>query len=196
MEMLKLKNKIEFAVLNEPEIRDFALARNKILEHSKSDWIFFIDSDEIIPKKLYEELKSLNLGGYTGFYVWRDNYFLGRFIGRDKILRLGRRGFGSWYRKVHEEWGLKGRKGELKNHIFHETAKSLKEYIYKLNLYSTLHAEANTLEGKKANLFKIIFYPKIKFFQSVIGGRGVVFSILQSFHSFLSWSKLWLSQKK
>ena len=96
---------------------------------------------------------------------------------------------------MHEVWRINGKIGELKNPIVHETAKSLKEYISKLNHYSTLHAEANINDGKRAGFFKVIFYPKFKFIESIIGGRGVVFSILQSFHSFLAWSKQWILQE-
>lgn len=193
--MSKLKNEIKFVTLKEPGIKDFALARNKILDDSKSDWLFFVDSDEIVTEGLRNELSTLDLTGYSGFYVKRKNYFLGKFIGIDRMVRLGERGAGRWHRSVHEVWMIRGKIGELRNPIIHETAKNLNEYISKINYYSTLHAEANMAEGKRANFFKVIFYPKFKFVESVINGRGVVFSILQSFHSFLAWSKQWTFQK-
>ena len=81
--MLRLKNKIEFITLNEPGIKDFALARNRILDRSKSVWVFFVDSDENISDELCDEILALDLTDYEGFYVKRKNYFLGKFIGTD-----------------------------------------------------------------------------------------------------------------
>ena len=72
------------------------------------------------------------------------------------------------------------------------TAGSLKEAVAKTNLYSTLHARQNAEDGKKSNLFKIIFFPKAKFLENILTGKGFVFAILHAFHSFLAWSKQWL----
>ncbi len=198
---MKFKNKPEIIALNKPDISDFAGERNKLLKKTKSKWIFFLDSDEKMSKTLEKELKTLSSKWkveeirHTAYIVKRRNFFVGTYIGTDKIIRLGKKNAGKWERKVHEVWRVKGKVGVLKNPIIHNTAKNLHEYIGKLNRYSTLHAEANIKEGKKFSLFKIIFYPKLKFIQSIIIGRGLVFSIFQAFHSFLSWAKQWELQK-
>jgi hypothetical protein len=120
---------------------------------------------------------------------------LGKIIGEDKVLRLAKRNSGRWERKVHETWQIKGKVGILKNYIIHNTADSLHDYIGKINNYSSIHAKGNLSEGKRSSLFKIIFYPKIKFIQNLFEGRGFVFSMLQSFHSFLGWAKQWELKK-
>jgi hypothetical protein len=104
---------------------------------------------------------------------------------------LGRRNSGKWKRSVHETWNIKGSLGQLRNPLIHNTADGLKDYIEKMNLYSTLHAEANKKEGKRSDLFKIIFYPLGKFILTYQSSGNIVFSIMQSLHSFLSWSKLY-----
>jgi hypothetical protein len=119
---------------------------------------------------------------------------LGKYIGEDKIIRLGRKNAGKWQRAVHEIWNIKGKVGTLKNPIIHNTAKDLHEYITKIDYYSTLHARENLESGKRSNIFKIVFFPIFKFIQSMTIGRGFVMSMLQSFHSFLSWSKAWKLQ--
>jgi hypothetical protein len=68
--------------------------------------------------------------------------------------------------------------------------------VNKINFYSTLHAEENLADGKKSNLFKIVCYPPAKLIQSLLIGRGFVFSMLQSFHSYLAWSKEWQLTRK
>lgn len=190
------KDKFEIITLKKKNISDFALERNSLLKKANAEWVFFLDSDEKMPKRLKDEIeRKIASGGFNGFYVYRKNYFLGRYSGTDKILRLGKKNSGVWKRAVHETWDIKGKIGVLDYPIIHNTANTVSEMIFKMNNYSGIHARENIKEGKKANLFKIIFYPKFKFIQSLIGGRGLVMSILQAFHSFLSWSKQWELQK-
>lgn len=186
---------LSIITLKKTNINDFASARNELLKKSKTDWMLFVDSDEILSSQLHNEiLNRIQDNNYNGFYVYRKNYFLGEYAGTDKILRLGRRGRGEWRRAVHEVWNLKGRIGELKHPLIHNTANNLHEFINKINYYSSLHAKENIKEGKRSGILKIIFYPPLKFVQSILMGRGFVMSMLQSFHSFLSWSKQYLNE--
>lgn len=190
------KNNLQIIILNKKNITDFAQERNKLLRSAKSEWVMFVDSDEDISDALRQEINQLinnPVNTISSYYVKRENYFLGEYIGTDKIIRLIKKGSGQWERPVHEVFHPRGgRVGILTNPLIHNTAKTLNEYIAKVNFYSSLHAETNRKEGKHSNLFKIIFYPKLKFLQSIIMGRGIVFSILQAFHSFLAWSEQWL----
>lgn len=188
--------KVETIVLKKENIRDFAKERNALLAKAKGDWVFFVDSDEEVPRELKEEIENLKVKDYDGFYIRRKNYFLGKYVGTDKIIRLARKNAGRWKRRVHETWQVKGKVGELKNPLIHKTAESLSDYLRKINYYSTLHAEANKEEGKTSSIGKIIFYPKVKFIQTFWKSRHFVFSLLQSFHSFLAWSKLWVLQRE
>lgn len=187
---------MEIITLNKPNVTDFALERNKLLNKAKSDWAFFIDADEIMSDSLKSEaLSKISNGKVGAYYAIRKNYFLGKYIGCDKIIRLVKKGSGKWERSVHEVYHLaSGRTGQLKNPLIHNTANNLNGYISKINFYSKLHAEANKKEGKVSSIFKIILYPIAKFFVTYFKSRHVVFSIMQSFHSFLSWGELWLIQ--
>ncbi len=182
--------------LNKENITDFAKERNILLRKSKSDWVLFLDSDEKLSKELIKEISDLDASGYFGFFIKRKIIFLGREIGEDLVLRLGRRNSGKWERRVHETWNIKGKTGCLKNYIIHHTADNLHEYIEKINRYSDIHAKENIHEGKRSDILKIIFYPKAKFIQNLFQGRGFFFSMLQSFHSFLGWAKQWELQRK
>jgi len=188
-----LKGKFKIIVLMKKDVADFAKERNLLLEKTKADWVLFLDSDEILTPELENEIKNLNPDHYGAYYIKRKNYFLGRYVGTDKIIRLIKKGSGKWRRLVHETYHPRGgtEVGLLKNYLIHNTAKNLHAYIDKVNNYSTLHALANKKEGKKASVFKIIFYPIFKFIQTYAKSRHVVFSIIQSFHSFLSWAKLY-----
>jgi hypothetical protein len=186
--------RFETVRLNKKNITDFAKERNILLRKSKSEWMFFLDTDEIMSAEFKKEIRNLNPGNIKGFYIFRQNFFKDIPLGTDKILRLGKRTSGKWVRRVHEIWAIPGEIGELKNPVIHNSANNLHEFIDKVNFYSTLHAEENLKNRNHSNLFKIVVYPVGMFFQSLINGRGFVFSMLQSFHSFLAWSKEWKLQ--
>jgi hypothetical protein len=190
-------NNIQTLTLKEKNITDFASARNSLLNKSKAEWILFLDTDEKLSKELALEITNYKLQdtNYSGFYIKRKIIFLGKEIGKDKVLRLAKRNSGKWVRKVHETWQIKGKIGTLQGYIIHNTADNLYDYIGKMNTYSCMHAKENIREGKKSSLFKIVLYPKLKFLENFIAGRGIVFSLLQSFHSFLGWAKQWELQK-
>jgi glycosyltransferase involved in cell wall biosynthesis len=199
--MLKNKipnqTKVDVVTLNKKGITDFALERNKLLVAAKNDWVFFVDSDEIISNKLQREIdERIESGRCSSFRVSRKNYFLGQYVGSDKIVRLGKKDSGKWKRAVHEIWVTNGKVRELESFLIHNTAKNLYDYIAKIDYYSTLHAKENSAEGKKSNIIKIISLPFIKFWVEYYKSRNVVFSIMQSFHSFLGWSKEWINQNK
>ena len=166
--------------LNKPNIIDFAEARNDLLKKSKTDWVLFLDSDEKI----------------DSYYLKRKNYFLGQYVGTDKIIRLVKKGTGKFARAVHEIWipNEKHKNGIIKEKIIHNTADNLRDYMKKMNYYSDLHAKENLKEGKRSTLYKIIFFPIAKFFVSLIKSKHIVFSIMQSLHSYLSWTKLYFLQ--
>ncbi len=188
--------KYEIITLNQKNITDFAMARNELLKRVKKDWVLFLDTDERLSSELKREIDNIDLKNYSGFYIKRKINFLGKNVGEDKVLRFAKKNAGMWQRAVHEKWIIKGKTKILMNYIIHDTASDLHSYIDKINYYSTIHARENMKEGKKSNLFKIIFFPFAKFIQNILLGRGVLFSMLQSLHSFLGWSKLWELQQK
>lgn len=174
--------------LHKPNITDFAKERNSMLKNAKTDWVLFLDSDE----KLSSPIKNIS-DNYDGYFLRRKNYFLGQYVGTDKIVRLGRSRFKTWKRSVHETWDIKN-VGTLDNYIIHNTADNLTDYLKKINTYSDLHAQANLEEGKRSTVFKIIFFPVVKFILTLLKSKHVVFSIMQSLHSYLAWTKLYFLQ--
>ena len=180
---------METIILDKKNVTDFAEERNKLLEKAKDDWVLFLDGEE----KLLHGGVNINTPPrcILGYRIRRDNYFLEKFVGSEWLVRLGRKNAGKWVRRVHEFWDIKQSSHLAGVIIKHNTAGNLHEYIARINRYSTLHALANKEEGKKSGVFKVIFYPVAKFIFTFIKSRHVVFSIMQSLHSFLSWSKLY-----
>jgi glycosyltransferase involved in cell wall biosynthesis len=184
--------------LNKKDIQHFAKERNSLLASSKDDWVFFLDSDEQPDQVLQKELRNVpeKSHGINGYYIRRKNYFMNIFVGDELLVRVGRKKSGKWVKRVHEEWKIRGKIGILKGYIKHDTAVSVREMVSKINKYSGLHAMENKHRNKKSSIVKICIFPILKFVESLLQGRGLVFSILQSFHSFLGWSKQWELSKK
>ena len=194
IEKLKIKNQndnLKIKIYRHELGQNFANQRNYGLSKASGDWVLFIDADERVMPELKRAILSMD-ESFDGFYLTRKNLFLGKVVGKDRILRLAKRNAGKWEKLVHEVWKVNGRIGTLSGYLRHDTAGSLKEAVAKTNLYSTLHARQNAKDGKKSNLFKIIFFPKAKFLENILTGKGFVFAILHAFHSFLAWSKQWL----
>ena len=181
---------LETIRLNKKDITDFSFERNKLLKSAKKDWVLFLDSDEELDRPV-TDLDPV----FDAYRLTRKNYFLNIYVGKEDIVRLAKKDAGKWYRKVHEFWDIPSNKiGKLDSVIIHNTANDLSSYLKKINFYSDLHAKANLKEGKKSNIIKIILYPAAKFMVTYFKSRSVVFSIMQSLHSFLSWTKLYFLQ--
>lgn len=203
-------NNLTIITLNKPGITDFAAARNTELAKAKTDWVLFVDSDEKITPALKAEILSITSNPspslYSAYYIPRLDTFLGRELhhgetGHAKFIRLARRDFGKWERPVHEIWVGSRKVGELKNPLLHYPHPTISSFLEKINRYSTLEAEYRYKAGKKSNLFKIWFYPLAKFKYNYLfrlgfldGVPGIIMAIMMSFHSYLTWTKLYLLQ--
>lgn len=188
---------------------DFASQRNFGLSKAKGDWVLFIDADERVTEVLASEIKnqkSKSKRDVDGFFVRRVDLMWGKELKHGetnvKLLRLAKKEVGKWRRRVHETWDIKGEVQTLANPLYHYPHKTLAEFLADIDRYSTIHAEENLKEGKRASLVKIILWPKLKFLQNYIlkcgfldGGAGFMSAMMMSLHSYLSWGKLWLLQR-
>lgn len=191
--------------LNQPNITDFSAARNAELAKVKTPWVLFLDSDETLTPELESEIKTaITSDQYHAYYLHRLDTFFSRELKHGetasaKFLRLARRDFGKWVRPVHETWVGTGKIGILTNPIIHHAHPSISSFLAKINTYSTLDAQYRYEQGVKSDLFKIWFYPIAKFKWNYIfklgfldGVPGIIMAIMMSFHSYLTWTKLYL----
>lgn len=190
---------------------NYAKQRNYALTKARGEWVFFVDADERVGKNLATEVVQIINDptlDYEGLIVKRHDLMWGKLvkygeIGSVRLLRIAKRNSGTWKRRVHEVWEITGRTYLLKNPLLHNPHPSLSVFIGDVNIRSGLHAQANMNEGKKSSILKIILWPTFKFVKSYIikmgfrdGLEGIVIALVMSFHSFLSWGKLWLLQRK
>lgn len=204
-----LKSNKMYKVFQRKLNRDFAEQRNFGMSKAKNDWILFIDADEEISEELKKEIFSLDSAQRDkndAFYIKRRDYFWGKELKygetkevREKgLIRLVKKGSGRWQGNVHEIYYTFKNTGKLRAFINHYPHQDLKEFIRKVNIYSSFRAEELFRKGRRTNIFEIVAWPFGKFISSYFfnfgfldGSQGFVYSFLMSFHSFLVRAKLY-----
>lgn len=193
------------------EWKGYAKQKQTAIEHAKGPWVFILDSDERFTESLREELSSVvkNNKVYSGFYVPRKNFFLGKWIRHggwwpDYTLRLFLKDKASMEeREVHEKVVVNGTVGYLKNPIEHNTYRTISDYIKKMENYSTL--SANELYNKKItpSIFSMLINPGFVFIKMFFlrqgfrdGIHGFILAVLYSFYTFLKYAKVWEKKAK
>lgn len=193
--------------LNESNITDFSKARNRLLAASTTDWVLFVDSDEELSEGLVAEIVALNLtknNPISAYYIPRKDYFFGKWLkggeaSTTRLIRLAKKDFGAWQRPVHEIWVGEGRVSQLKSSILHRPHASLSEFIYKIDRYSEIESGYRFRQKVHSTLLHLFMYPFAKFVQNYFwrrgyqdGTAGFIHAGLMSFHSYATWTKLYL----
>ena len=94
------------------------------VEACKNDWVFVLDSDEVITDELKNEILSMSFT-CKSYFVPRLNYFFGkpiRYCGLypDATLRLFDKNYAKFSEdKVHEKVITNEKTSKLKNHMLH-----------------------------------------------------------------------------
>lgn len=199
------------------ETDDFAAVRNEATKRARGKWVMFVDSDEEVGEGLKREISEITDKGYkdyknyniSGVYFKRRDRFLGKWLGHGetanvRLLRLARRGAGSWERPVHEVWKIKGKTVTLTNPIWHYSHETVDEMVEKIDRYSGIEAEYRLGRlwglgkfGKLGILGEMAIFPAGKFVLNYFlrlgfldGMEGLTHALLMSGHSFLVRAKL------
>jgi len=195
-------------VFNRELDSDFASQRNFAVSKTSNDLVLCLDADEYPSNKLIRYLNHIDKHQYKNHSFKRQDIFLGNTLkyGEPAYLRFTRlfnKNFGKFEGQVHENWlSVKSIK-ETSLIIHHNSHKTLKSFIEKIDFYSTIRSQELFDQKISTNVFEIIFFPIGKFFQNYIfrlgfldGTPGIIISLCLSFHVFLNKSKLWhLSQQ-
>jgi len=147
------------------------------LSLAKNDWILSIDADERVSEDLAKEILETDLDKYNGYFIKRDNYFLGKLIrgcgwGNDMQLRLFKKSETKLSeRMVHEKFIVNGSVSKLKNNFSHYSYSNFKDAFIKINNYSSLEANEK-VDKKSVNIFTLLFSPPIHFLHHLIIRKG------------------------
>ncbi len=182
---------------------NWAAQRNFALTKTKNPWVLFVDSDEIVTKALKTEiLEAVYKNNYDGFYLKRQDQFLGRILhhgetGSVQLLRLGKKDAGRWVRAVHEVWQIKGQVGTLSGTLVHKRDVNLGNFIDRFNVYTDLDARELIEEGKVFSPWELLkpggkfvyfYFFRLGFLD---GFPGFALAVMMSFHSLVVRIKTW-----
>lgn len=201
---VKLAKQFGARVFSRPLRHNFATQRNFGLRHVTTDWILFVDSDEIVTPALAEEIRRcIKSNQFAAYRLPRLDHFLGRTLyhgeaGNIHLIRLARHRAGRWHRPVHETWQVKGAIGQLKSPLYHQPHPHLASFLDKINHYTTIEARYRPLPRPTRLLFELVFLPPAKFLDNYIlklgfldGWPGLVMAAMMSLHSLLVRLKLY-----
>lgn len=174
--------------------------KNFGFKKAKSDWILLIDADERASPLLKEELFGKIRNAYKiGFLIHSKTYFLGKplkcaYLNEFGHVRLFRNGAGFYpCNKNHEKLIITGKLGKFKEPFIHLWDDSIKDFIRKINLYST--QDARCLD---VGLYDLLIKPFLIFLWIFLfkkgykdGKRGLILSLLLGSYFFLKKAKSW-----
>ena len=176
----------------------FGAQKQKGVDLAKNEWVFVLDSDEVITDELKNEIIStLKEPKFMAYNVARLNFFFGKAIKNmglypDYTVRLFNKIFAKFDgRAVHEKVVLNDdsqRFGALKNHFLHYAYESIEQFIAKQNRYSSM--------GAKRNLLRALTSPAWTFFKLYVlkggfkeGFTGYIIARLYAQYTFWKYIK-------
>ncbi|OGY22863.1 MAG: hypothetical protein A2172_02895 [Candidatus Woykebacteria bacterium RBG_13_40_15] len=184
------------------KFKNYEEQKNFGIEKSSSDWILNLDSDEIVPPELGEEMETvIKSKNYNGYMMPSKNFIGNRWVRfgglyPDYHIRLFKKTKGEFFGSVHESVKLEGNFSYLKNPVIHYTYASLSDYWAKVKKYSTLEAERDFRDGKKIPWFLYFKIPlrftKLYFIQLgfLDGFYGFASAAFLSYYLYLKFAKI------
>ena len=192
----------------ERELIDFSNFKNWAIPQAVHPWVLVLDADERITPALAAEIRQTLAEPpeqLDGFWIGRDNYFMGRPIrhcgwNRDAVLRLFRRDVGRYTnRRVHEWLDVRPeRAGRLRGKLDHYTVWNYDQYLAKLVHYTRLGAQDLHERGRRASLPAMLLRVPLRFWQLYVfrlgfldGMAGLQICMLTALTSFVKQARLW-----
>ena len=193
--------------------------RNFAIPRASCEWVFVVDSDEIITPELRDDvLKRLrdsgghdsghDSGGHDAFYVRRIAFFLGKPIrycgwGRENQLRLFRRDKGRYdHRRIHAGVQVRGSVGQIDSFMLHNTIRDLGGYLNRFNDFTSWTASDMRDKGRRTRLTDVLARPAFRFIKMYFlklgfleGMRGLLLCGFAAFNVFSKYAKLWEIQQ-
>lgn len=141
------------------------------VEKANFDWIFLIDTDEVVDQELAADLlnKKENLHDPAKAYsVFRIGDFLGRWMNRGEYLvRLyNRRIYGITNSLVHEMPDVaETQTVKLDGVLWHYGFRSISDHVIRFNKYTDLEAQTAFNEGRPFRMLNLLVRPPARFIQ-------------------------------
>jgi glycosyltransferase involved in cell wall biosynthesis len=198
--------------LKQQDFKGYGEQKNDAAKIAASNHVLFLDADEFLSESLQLNIISEKQLGFRadGYTMNRLNNYCGQWIRHgswypDKKLRLIDRTKGYWNNQLVHESIIMQENSKIihfQGQLLHQAYCSIEEHIQKNNRYSQLSAELLLNNGRRSNLFKIIFNPFWAFLSGYLiklgfldGFFGFVIAINVAHLTFLKHLKLYLLQR-
>jgi len=193
--------------------KNFAKWRNLGLKNCTTDWLLYIDTDEIVTPDLKNEiLQIINLESsqYSHYAIPRANHFLGQRVKYggtypDYVIRLyQKKSIDKWVGALHEKAVVTGNLGYLKNDLLHFTHTDITSMLQKTIIWTQTEAQA-LYDNNHPPVYWWRF-PRMmltKLWQRLIkqkmykdGVVGWISAIFETFNTFIIYARLWEIQNE
>ncbi len=194
------------AIVIQHEYINSAKQKNWALQHCKFNWIFQIDSDEILDSNSEEIIRNAVESAHENidcFKMSRKNHVLGKWVKYgglypDWEYRLFRKNKGQWWdREVHSRIIVPGEIGILKTALIHHGMTNISKQLGNLDRYTRYEADELTKKNIKFSFIKWVVGPVYIFVKRYFilqgfrdGWRGFLLAVYAAFYIFMSHSKL------
>lgn len=180
--------------------------KNFALKHCKNDFVLSIDADEALSDLLSDSIERIKqnpekdayefnrLTNYKGAWIRHSGWY------PDKKTRLFDRKKAKWGgSNPHDKIvpNSDARVGYLKGDLLHYSYHSLSDHLKQIEFFTGIMAKDLVSKGKKPSLFKELFSPVFKFFQSYFfqlgfldGYAGYQICKISAFATYMKYARL------
>ena len=197
-------------VFEYPDWQGFAVQRNRLIEHAKCDYIFFLDADELITPAFQKELQAIVQSNAQAVWQiqWRMvayGHELTYYISRSKVERLFRRDMLKEYvGAVHEQAILHNEnpanpvpRKVISAKLLHHSRETVRGSLEKLTQYVMLGASKRAQAGKRGGVVRglasgLSMFVRLYVFRLgfLCGGAGFLYCLFVALEAFFRYAAL------
>jgi glycosyltransferase involved in cell wall biosynthesis len=166
----------------EREWSGYSKQKNFAAAQATNDWILSVDADERVSIELADEIRrwkeNRDAPQHTAWSMPRRVFYLGRWINHsgwypDRKIRLYDRRYCQWEGDFVHEWiRADGEIGRFRGDLLHFPYRDWIDHERRVDRYTELAAQAARSNGRRGNLFKLIFGPPFTFIKSFVLRAG------------------------
>jgi glycosyltransferase involved in cell wall biosynthesis len=188
----------------------FVSQKNFAIQQANYDWVLSLDADEWLSIELQQEIQlTLENPKADSYLLERSNHWIEKplrfgIFGRDKCIRLFRKGEGEWGGvEPHDQYRCNGHIASLGGVLHHQPYDSIEDHFEHIKRYTSLAADDLYKKGRSAYVWDVIIRPAWHVFVAIFirlgwldGIRGVIVALLGGYYVLLKWSKLLWKQQQ
>ncbi|MFE4713081.1 MULTISPECIES: glycosyltransferase family 2 protein [unclassified Paenibacillus] len=149
----------------------YAKQREFGVERAVHDWVFLIDTDEVVSDELAADILERKPGlsdPGVAYSLYRIGDFLGRWLDRgERLVRLyNRTQYGIRNSLVHEMPDVSEKDTvRLQGTLWHQGFRSINDHVARFNKYTDLEAQSAHDSGKPFRISHLLLRPPARFLQ-------------------------------